>query len=88
MLKAKVTSKINSLEPIGGAKPKFSLNTESLRFTREALSSVSLLCPAQGSPIPSYRLVEKGIVKVLGKDLWCQEACPRNSGKVGFVSEI
>ena len=64
MIIAKVTSSPNYLEPIGGAKPKFSLNTESLRFTREALSSVSLLCPAQGSPIPSFRLVVKGMARV------------------------
>ena len=44
-----------SIEPIGGAKPKFSQKAESLTFTENAGAQLALLCPAQGSPIPSFR---------------------------------
>ena len=43
-------------EPVGSSKPKFSLGTESLAFTRSQSEELSLLCPAQGFPKPSYRL--------------------------------
>ncbi len=43
-------------EPIGGSKPKFSQESESLTFTKSSGGKLALLCPAQGSPIPSYRL--------------------------------
>ena len=46
------------LEPIGGAKPKFSQKSESLTFTEKADQTLSLLCPAMGSPLPSFRFVE------------------------------
>ena len=44
-------------EPIGGAKPKFSLFTDSIQLTRTAESSICLTCPAQAFPIPAFRLV-------------------------------
>ena len=43
------------LEPIGGAKPKFSIGTEKLAFTRNVHQQIGLLCPAQGFPLPAYR---------------------------------
>ena len=44
-------------EPIGGAKPKFSLFTDSIQLTRTEESSICLTCPAQAFPIPAFRLV-------------------------------
>ena len=43
------------LEPIGGSTPKFSMVTEAFVFTKPASEPLSLTCPAQGSPVPSYR---------------------------------
>ena len=43
------------LEPIGGSTPKFS-GTAVLNLIRsEQNEIVSLLCPAQGSPVPAFR---------------------------------
>ena len=44
------------LEPIGGSAPKFSFETHTVTgmFRKQSLS-ISLQCPAQGSPIPSFR---------------------------------
>ena len=47
----------NFTEPIGGAKPKFSLSTELNKLTRAEGSAISLQCPAQAYPIPAFRLV-------------------------------
>ena len=47
-----------NLEPIGGSKPKFSQKSESLTFTEKAHQTISLLCPAMGSPLPSFRFVK------------------------------
>ena len=47
------------LEPIGGAKPKFSMDTISLHLVRTVGESLSLACPAQGYPLPAFRLVAK-----------------------------
>ena len=44
------------VDPIGGSKPKFSLETKSLTFVKDAKSSIALSCPAQGSPLPAFRL--------------------------------
>ena len=53
-----VTMKICFVEPIGGSKPKFSINTDTIIGSSHAQSkSLSLSCPAQGSPIPTFRLV-------------------------------
>ena len=46
-----------SLEPIGGAKPKFSLVTKVLHLEHEMGKSIALSCPAQGFPLPAFRLV-------------------------------
>ena len=46
-----------SLEPIGGAKPKFAQKTNGLIDVQKSGNAISLSCPAQGSPIPSFRLV-------------------------------
>ncbi len=54
-----------SAEPIGGAKPKFSQDSKSNTFVRESGSMLSLMCPAQGSPIPSFRLVRRTSIEVV-----------------------
>jgi hypothetical protein len=43
------------LEPIGSAAPKFASKINSLSFEEVATASLALICPAQGSPIPSFR---------------------------------
>ena len=43
------------IEPIGGTKPKFSQESDYSRFTKRSGQQLSLLCPAQGSPIPAFR---------------------------------
>jgi hypothetical protein len=46
-------------EPIGSAAPKFSQETKNLGFVRPLGVTLSLLCAAQGFPIPAYRLVKR-----------------------------
>ena len=46
-----------NVEPIGGTKPKFSQESESSTFTKQSGLQLSLLCPAQGAPLPSFRFV-------------------------------
>ena len=47
---------LNPLEPIGGAGPKFSSDSKSLgTFEKNLSGALSLLCPAQGFPLPSFR---------------------------------
>ena len=43
------------IEPIGGAAPKFSSDAKLSLFVRRENDIVSLLCPAQGAPVPSFR---------------------------------
>lgn len=43
-------------EPIGGTAPKFSQETKSLSFIKPTQSVVSLMCAAQGFPVPAFRL--------------------------------
>ena len=47
------------LEPIGGSSPKFSYDSKSSTLFRTMGQAFSLSCPAQGSPVPSYRLVSQ-----------------------------
>ena len=51
------------LEPIGGAKPKFSYTTKVLHMVHQADHSISLACPAQGFPIPTFRCVKFQFLK-------------------------
>ena len=48
---------LNYLEPIGSSKPKFSEDINSKGITRQKLNAVTLVCPAQGFPLPSFRFV-------------------------------
>lgn len=43
------------LEPVGVKGPKFSTDNRVNSFIREATVTVTLGCPAQGYPVPSYR---------------------------------
>lgn len=54
-----LTLKINDyiLEPVGGASPKFSQETKTLSFVKPTESVMSLMCAAQGFPVPTFRLV-------------------------------
>ena len=53
------------LEPIGSAAPKFNVKDKINAFIGKAHSKFALLCPAQGSPIPAFRLVFCSIPKVV-----------------------
>ena len=44
-------------EPVGGSLPKFSGEFDGFTMKKAATEPFSLSCPAQGSPVPSYRLV-------------------------------
>lgn len=46
-----------SVEPIGSAKPKFSEDISLKGLIRLESKAVTLVCPAQSFPLPSYRLV-------------------------------
>ena len=48
---------VKLLEPVGGSPPKFTLETKTLTMERVSEDPLSLSCPAQGSPVPAYRLV-------------------------------
>jgi hypothetical protein len=43
------------IDPIGGAKPKFAQQTNGLIKVQNSDEAISLSCPAQGSPLPSFR---------------------------------
>ena len=54
-----VNQNLKSLEPIGGAGPKFSSESKSLgTFEKTQNAVLALLCPAQGFPLPSFRYFE------------------------------
>ena len=43
-------------ESIGRAKPKFSMVAKGLRIVHRSKNSITLSCPAQGFPLPAFRL--------------------------------
>ena len=43
------------LEPVGGSSPKFPAESSISNLGRQVSSSLALVCPAQGSPIPAFR---------------------------------
>ena len=45
-------------EPVGGSMPKFSSNLKTSGIELPSALPFSLSCPAQGSPVPSYRSVK------------------------------
>ena len=53
------------LEPIGGSKPKFSIVTDIIGVTHGHLESLDLHCPAQGSPVPTFRSFSKSLDSTL-----------------------
>ena len=42
-------------EPISGTKPKFSSKSDHFGFQEKSERPLALLCPAQGSPTPTFR---------------------------------
>ena len=46
-------------EPIGSSIPKFSSKLNLVAFEEKVDQSVALTCPAQGAPLPSFRLESK-----------------------------
>ena len=46
-----------SLEPIGGSSPKFSAESSISNLIRVQARSLAMSCPAQASPVPSFRSV-------------------------------
>ena len=45
------------LEPIGGAGPKFAHESKGSILLKKFGQTISLSCPAQGFPVPSFRFV-------------------------------
>ena len=42
-------------EPIGGSAPKFTIDSKLSLVERKFSQPLTLVCPAQGSPVPGYR---------------------------------
>ena len=42
-------------EPISGSAPKFTINSKLSLVERKLAEPLTLVCPAQGSPVPGYR---------------------------------
>jgi len=55
-LKDVLESDYNS-EPVGGSAPKFPSETDLSRLTHKEGNPLRLTCPAQASPLPSFRCV-------------------------------
>ena len=53
--------KLFSAEPVGGSAPKFSGELKISTPEKASDEPLSLSCPAQGSPVPSFRSVLKGL---------------------------
>ena len=45
------------IEPIGGSKPQISEDSQLKRLLRSQNEVMALVCPAQGHPQPSFRLL-------------------------------
>ena len=58
------------LEPIGGSAPKFSAESTISNLIRHRLSSLALSCPAQGSPVPSFRSVYVWLTLTIARTHW------------------
>ena len=62
------------LEPIGMSVPKFSTSSESLgSFKVDLGQETSLLCPAQGKPIPAFRLVFRVLHLMFCRTYWISQ---------------
>lgn len=47
--------KLNCLGPVGSSKPAFSSAFKSFGLSSVSMTTIALLCPAQGSPVPKFR---------------------------------
>ena len=72
------------LEPIGMSVPKFSTSSDTLgSFKVDFGQETSLLCPAQGKPIPAFRLVMASLLYFdFCRAYWISQA--KVCFKVGF----
>ena len=52
----KIQIELSFLEPIGGAGPKFAHESKGSILVKELSQAISLSCPAQGFPVPAFRL--------------------------------
>ena len=59
-----IAIELSFLEPIGGASPKFAHKSKGSILFQELDQSMSLSCPAQGFPVPAFRLVEKHFLRI------------------------
>ena len=52
------------LEPVGSSAPKFPSSTQSSlgTFRVQHQAAISLVCPAQGSPVPAFRYLKQLVV--------------------------
>ena len=48
-------SPVSLSEPVGGSAPKFSTDSKGSIFVRPVKEPIVQLCPAQGSPVPTFR---------------------------------
>ena len=58
------------LEPIGGSAPKFSAESTISNLVRKVTTDLTLSCPAQGSPIPSFRFVTSNLLWIKFRTNW------------------
>ena len=59
-----------SLEPIGGSSPKFSAESSISNLIRDQARSLAMSCPAQASPVPSFRSVSLSMRHSLFRTHW------------------
>ncbi|KAH0567640.1 hypothetical protein KQX54_011180 [Cotesia glomerata] len=52
------------VEPVASARPKFQTMADSQAFRVTLGGAMTLLCPAQGFPVPSYRLQLQSLIEV------------------------
>lgn len=49
-----------TVEPVSSTRPRFATDSKLVLLERTARLSLSLACPGQGFPVPSFRLEKKG----------------------------
>ena len=58
-------SRFSLAEPVGGSAPKFSTDLTTSGVKRSSDAAFSMSCPAQGSPVPAYRLYLKPVLTLV-----------------------
>lgn len=59
-----ISFSIIQLEPVATKKPKFSSDAKFTGYERVRGDDLTLLCPAQGFPVPSYRYMHVSCLKL------------------------